>query len=40
MAKNKHLSLEDRITIATLLDKNYSFKRIGTEVGKDCTTIS
>ena len=40
MAKNKHLSLEDRITIANLLDKNYSFKRIGTELGKDCTTIS
>jgi IS30 family transposase len=40
MAKNKHLSLEDRITIANLLDTNYSFKRIGTELGKDCTTIS
>ena len=40
MAKHKHLTLEDRITITNLLDKNYSFKGIGTELGKDCSTIS
>lgn len=40
MAKHKHLTLEDRFTIANLLDKNYSFKGIDAELGKDCTTIS
>ena len=40
MAKHKHLTLEDRFMISNLLDKNYSFKKIGTELGKDCTTIS
>lgn len=40
MAKHKHLTLEDRFAIGNLLDKNYSFKGIGTELGKDCTTIS
>ena len=40
MAKHKHLTLEDRCTIANLLDKNYSFKGIAAELGKDCTTIS
>lgn len=40
MAKYKHLTLEDRFTIANLLDKNYSFKGIAAELLKDCTTIS
>ncbi|HVI40464.1 MAG TPA: IS30 family transposase [Anaerovoracaceae bacterium] len=40
MAKHKHLTLEDRFTISNLLDGNYSFKGIGTELEKDCTTIS
>lgn len=40
MAKNKHLTLEERFTIANLLDQQNSFKEIGTELGKDCTTIS
>lgn len=40
MAKHKHLTLEDRFAISSHLDKNYSFKGIGSELGKDCTTIS
>ena len=40
MAKNKHLTLEERIIIANSLDKHCSFKAIGAELGKDCTTIS
>lgn len=40
MAKNKHLTLDDRITIKGLLDTRTSFKAIAAEVGKDCTTIS
>lgn len=40
MAKHKHLSLENRFTIANLLDKAFSFKAIGIELDKDCTTVS
>lgn len=40
MAKNKHLTLEERFMISNLLDKQYSFKAIGSEIGKDCTTVS
>ena len=40
MAKNKHLTLEERFAISNLLDKQCSFKSIGAEIGKDCTTIS
>lgn len=40
MATHKHLTLEDRFKISHLLDENYSFKAIGAELGKDCTTIS
>lgn len=40
MNKNKHLILENRITIQTELDKGTSFKGIAAILGKDCTTIS
>lgn len=40
MANNKHLSLSDRIKIENLLNMNYSFKAIGKELNKHCTTIS
>ena len=38
--KNKHMTLENRITIQNELDKGTSFKDIGILLGKDCTTIS
>ena len=40
MSKNKHLTLDNRITIQTELDKGSSFREIGLILGKDCTTIS
>lgn len=40
MANNKHLSVSDRITIEQLLNTRCSFKAIGRELNKDCTTIS
>lgn len=40
MAKHTHLSLEDRFMISNLLDNNTSFKAIGIEIAKHCTTIS
>jgi len=40
MAKNQHLHLEERIKIENGLDNRRSFKAIGKEIGKDCTTIS
>lgn len=40
MSKNKHMTLEDRTTIQTELDKGTSFKEIGLILDKDCTTIS
>lgn len=40
MAKYKHLTLEDRIKISNLLDKNFSFKEIARQLDKDCTSIS
>lgn len=40
MAKQKHLTLENRFAISNLLDKCTSFKAIGIEIDKDCTTIS
>ncbi len=40
MANQKHLTLEDRISISNLLEKQSSFKAIGLELNKDCTTIS
>lgn len=36
----KHLTLDERINIASLLNKQESFKSIGTFLGKDCTTVS
>ena len=40
MANNKHLTLSERIKIEKLLDENFSFKAIGRELERDCTTIS
>ncbi len=40
MANNKHLSVSDRITIEQLLNSRHSFKAIGRELNKDCTTVS
>lgn len=40
MNKNKHLILDNRITIEKELDKHSSFKAIARLLGKDCTTIS
>lgn len=40
MAKNKHLTLDDRIKIQSSLDKGESFREIGDSLGKDPTTIS
>lgn len=38
--KNKHLSFDERLDIEKGLKENKSFKQIGREIGKDCTTIS
>lgn len=40
MNKNKHLTLNDRQMIQTGLVQHLSFKSIGREIGKDCTTVS
>lgn len=40
MANNRHLSLSERIRIEHLLNTRHSFKAIGRELDKDCTTIS
>ena len=40
MNKNKHLTLDDRLTIERELFFNKSFKEIGRLINKDCTTIS
>ena len=40
MTKQKHLNLESRILIETLLNEQNSFKSIARHLGKDCTTIS
>ena len=40
MMKQKHLNLEARILIETLLNERSSFKSIAKQLGKDCTTIS
>ena len=40
MNKHKHLNLEARILIETLLNEHHSFKSIARQLGKDCTTIS
>ena len=38
--KNKHLSFDERLEIEKGLSNNLSFKQIGKNIGKDCTTIS
>lgn len=38
--KNKHLSFDDRLEIEIGLKENLSFKQIGKNIGKDCTTVS
>lgn len=40
MQKQKHLNLEARILIETLLNQHNSFKSIARHLGKDCSTIS
>lgn len=40
MNKQKHLNLEARVLIESLLNQHHSFKSIARELGKDCTTIS
>ena len=40
MQKQKHLSLENRILIESLLNDRRSFKSIARHLGKDCTTVS
>lgn len=40
MNKNKHLTLNDRYDIMHCLEDNKSFKAIGRQIGKDCTTVS
>lgn len=40
MAKNKHLTNDERNIIADCLKDNASFKAIGKEIGKDCTTVA
>ena len=40
MSKNKHLVLETRNEIKYGLDQRLSFKAIGANIGKDCTTVS
>lgn len=40
MSKQKHMNLDNRVTIEKALDNRQSFKAIGGLVGKDCTTIS
>lgn len=38
--KNKHLTIEDRLTIQEGLTLNHSFKLIAQDIGKDPTTVS
>ena len=40
MDKNKHMNIYTRLTIQGCLDSGKSFKAIGRETGKDCTTIA
>ena len=39
MAKNKHLTLDERFIIASSLQKNLSFKAIGTLLERDCEQL-
>ena len=38
--KNKHMTYDNRLDIEKSLKENLSFKQIGRNIGKDCTTIS
>ena len=40
MNKNKHLILDERYVIEHSLNENMSFKAIGKQILKDCTTVS
>ena len=40
MCKNKHLTLQERLTIESELWRGSSFKKIALLLDKDCTTIS
>lgn len=40
MTTYKHFSLPERIDIEHLLREGYSFKAIGKELNRDCTTIA
>jgi len=40
MSKFKHFTLNERIAIENMLKNSFSFKAIGRELNKDCTTIS
>lgn len=40
MGRKKHLSFSERIDIEDYLNKSYSFKAIGREINRDCTSIS
>ena len=40
MANQKHLTQDDRFKINTMLEQGESFRAIGRELDKDCTTIS
>lgn len=40
MRKNKHLSIEERSIIKSMLDQSASFKAIARSLGRDCSTIS
>ena len=40
MNKGKHLTLDERKQIETLLNRKHSFKSIGRELSRDCTTIA
>ncbi|WP_418966644.1 helix-turn-helix domain-containing protein, partial [Butyribacter intestini] len=39
MNKNKHLILDERYVIEHSLNENMSFKAIGKQILKDCTTV-
>ena len=40
MNKGKHLTLDERKQIETLLNRKHSYKSIGRELSRDCTTIA
>lgn len=40
MAKHKHFTLSERVEIEGYLKNGYSFKAIGRELNRDCTTIA